>query len=223
MNRKYTFAIAVIAGLLISGCSEETKEHAKAAAQSAAKDTAAAIQTAKEKSADALSQAQAKASEAMDQAKQAAAEAVEKAKESAAKMEEAAKAKTAEAVETAKKSAATMGEAAKAKTAEAAAVVEEKAAEVKKTMANETAAPAADGAALFAKCAGCHGADGKMKALGKSPVIAGEPADSIAQKLKAYKEGKRNAYGMGGVMQGQAAGLSDSDIATLAEYISTLK
>ena len=201
INRKYAYAIAVMAGLLISGCSQETKEHAKAAAQSAAKDTAAAVQTAKEKSADALSKARAKASEAMDQAKKAAAEAVEKAKESAAKMEEAAKAKT----------------------AEAAAVVEKKAAEVKKSMMNATGASAGNGKALFAKCAGCHGANGKMKALGKSPVIAGEPADAIAQKLKAYKEGKRNAYGMGGVMQGQVAGLSDSDIAALAAYISQLK
>jgi len=201
MNRKYVFAFAVVAGLLVSGCSQETKEHAKETAQSAAKDTAAAVQTAKEKSAEALKQAQAKASEAMDQAKKAAAEAVEKAKESAAKMEEAAKAKT----------------------AEAAAVVEKKAADVKKSMAGEAKAPAADGVALFAKCAGCHGADGKMKALGKSPAIAGEPAAEIAKKLKEYKAGKRNAYGMGGVMQGQAAGLSESDIAALADYISKLK
>ncbi len=201
MNRRYSFALVMTAALLVTGCSQETKEQAKAAADSAAKDTAAAVQTAKEKTSETLSKAQAKASEAMDQAKQAASEALEKAKESAAKMEEAAKAKT----------------------AEAAAVVEKKAAEIKKSMQPETAAPAGDGAALFAKCAGWHGADGKMKALGKSPVIAGEPADAIAQKLKAYKEGKLNAYGMGGVMQGQAAGLSDSDIAALAEYISKLK
>ena len=223
MNRRYTFALAVTAALLVAGCSQETKEHAKAAAESAAKDTAAAVQTAKEKTAEVLAEAKTKAAEAMDQAKQTAAEAVEKAKESASKMTEAAKAKTDETVEKAKESAAKMGEAAKEKAAEAAAAVEEKAAEVKKSMEAETAAPSADGAALYAKCAGCHGADGKMKALGKSPAIAGEPADEVAQKLKAYKEGKLNAYGMGGVMQGQAAPLSDSDIAALAEYISKMK
>ena len=201
MNLRYSFALVMTAALLVAGCSQETKEQAKAAANSAAKDTVAAVQTAKEKTSETLSKAQAKASEAMDQAKQAASEALEKAKESAAKMEEAAKAKT----------------------AEAAAVVEKKAAEIKKSMQPETAAPAADGAALFAKCAGCHGADGKMKALGKSPAIAGEAADEVAQKLKAYKEGKLNAYGMGGVMQGQAAPLSESEIAALADYISKMK
>ncbi len=81
---------------------------------------------------------------------------------------------------------------------------------------------AADGAALFAKCAGCHGQDGKTKALGKSAQIAGMPAADIVKKLQGYKAGTLNQYGMGGVMHGQAASLSDDDMKALADYISKL-
>ena len=81
---------------------------------------------------------------------------------------------------------------------------------------------AADGAALFAKCQGCHGADGKTKALGKSAVIAGMPADKILKDLQGYKAGTLNQHGMGGVMKGQAAALSTDDMKALADYISKL-
>ena len=81
---------------------------------------------------------------------------------------------------------------------------------------------AADGAALFAKCAGCHGQDGKTKALGKSNPIAGMSADEIVKDLQGYKAGTLNKHGMGGVMKGQAAALSDDDMKALADYISKL-
>jgi cytochrome c553 len=81
---------------------------------------------------------------------------------------------------------------------------------------------AADGAALYAKCAGCHGADGKTKALGKSAPIAGLPADTIVKDLEGYKAGTLNKHGMGGVMKGQVAALSEADMKALAEYISKL-
>ena len=81
---------------------------------------------------------------------------------------------------------------------------------------------AADGAALYAKCAGCHGQDGKTKALGKSAPIAGLPADTIVKDLEGYKAGTLNKHGMGGVMKGQAAALSADDMKALADYISKL-
>ncbi len=81
---------------------------------------------------------------------------------------------------------------------------------------------AADGAALFAKCAGCHGQDGKTKALGKSAPIAGMSADEIVKDLEGYKAGTLNKHGMGGVMKGQAAALSADDMKALADYISKL-
>ncbi len=82
---------------------------------------------------------------------------------------------------------------------------------------------AADGAALFKKCAACHGAKGEKKALGKSAVIGGEPAAEIEKKLHGYKAGTLNAHGMGALMKGQVASYSDADIKAVAEYISGLK
>ncbi|RUM67776.1 MAG: cytochrome c [Sulfurospirillum sp.] len=82
---------------------------------------------------------------------------------------------------------------------------------------------AADGAALYKKCAGCHGAKGEKKALGKSEVIAGWDAAKIEEALKGYKAGTRNVHGMGGLMKGQVASYSDADIKAVAEYIHGLK
>jgi cytochrome c553 len=48
----------------------------------------------------------------------------------------------------------------------------------------------ADGKAAFAKCAGCHGQDGKKKALNKSAVIAGQDAAKTVEQLK----GQKNSY-----------------------------
>ncbi len=81
----------------------------------------------------------------------------------------------------------------------------------------------ADGAALFKKCAGCHGAKAEKKALGKSEVIAGWDAAKIEEALKGYKAGTRNVHGMGGLMKGQVASYSDADIKAVAEYIHGLK
>ena len=81
----------------------------------------------------------------------------------------------------------------------------------------------ADGAALFKKCAGCHGAKGEKKALGKSAVIAGLDAATIEKDLHGYKAGTLNKHGMGMLMKGQVASLSDAQIKELAQYISGLK
>ncbi len=81
----------------------------------------------------------------------------------------------------------------------------------------------ADGAALFAKCAGCHGKDGKTKALGKSDVIAGMAVDGLVKDIEGYKAGTTNKHGMGGVMKGQVASYSADDIKAVAAYINGLK
>ena len=101
----------------------------------------------------------------------------------------------------------------------------EAAAKVTQT-AKEATKPAdnsAKGKELFSKCAGCHGVDGKTKALGKSEVIAGQNADDLVKKITEYKAGNRNVAGMGQLMQGQVKSLSDEDIKALANYISNLK
>ncbi len=81
----------------------------------------------------------------------------------------------------------------------------------------------ADGKALYAKCAGCHGQDGKKKALNKSNVIAGQTAAKTLEALKGYKAGTLNQHGMGALMKGQVASLSDADMKAVADYIATLK
>ncbi len=81
----------------------------------------------------------------------------------------------------------------------------------------------ADGAAIFKKCAGCHGAKGEKKALGKSAVIGGMDVATLVNDLKEYKAGKRNAHGMGMMMKSQVQSLSDADIQAVAEYIHGLK
>ena len=97
--------------------------------------------------------------------------------------------------------------------------------EANATDANATAgaADAGKGKALFAKCAGCHGQNGEKKALGKSNPIKGWEAAKVEEALKGYKAGTLNTHGMGGVMKGQVAAMSDEDIKALAAYIATLK
>jgi len=74
-------------------------------------------------------------------------------------------------------------------------------------------------AANFGACAACHGAKAEKKALGKSHVIAGWKADKVFKALKGYKDG---TYGgaMKGIMKGQVARLSESDMHELANTIS---
>ena len=83
------------------------------------------------------------------------------------------------------------------------------------------AAPKADGAALFTKCAGCHGAKGEKHALGKSNIIAGQSKADLVKKIKGYQDG---SYGgaMKGLMVSQVKGLNDAQIEALADYISKL-
>jgi len=81
----------------------------------------------------------------------------------------------------------------------------------------------ADGAAAFAKCAGCHGANGEKAALNKSAIISGQDAAKTVEQLKGYKAGTLNQHGMGGMMKMQVASLDDAGIQALADYIATLK
>ncbi|HEX5623195.1 MAG TPA: c-type cytochrome [Sulfuricurvum sp.] len=82
---------------------------------------------------------------------------------------------------------------------------------------------AADGSALYQKCAACHGLKAEKPALGKSEVIAGWKADKTVEALKGYKAGTRNTKGMGAIMKGQTAALSDADMKALGDYIAKLK
>ena len=41
----------------------------------------------------------------------------------------------------------------------------------------------------YAKCAGCHGADGEKAALGKSKIIKDMPKAEFVAALKGYQDG----------------------------------
>jgi len=81
----------------------------------------------------------------------------------------------------------------------------------------------ADGAALFAKCAGCHGQNGEKPALGKSAVIKGQDVAKTVEQLNGYKAGTLNQHGMGALMNGQVKTMSEADIKAVSEYIAGLK
>ena len=79
-----------------------------------------------------------------------------------------------------------------------------------------------DGASLYKKCAGCHGAQAQKKALNKSQIIQGWKKEDLVAAIKGYKDG---TYGgaMKGLMKGQVATYDDAKIEAVAAYISTLK
>ena len=139
------------------------------------------------------------ASHVVDITKEAADKAVEAAKETTDKAVEATKEAASEAVNTTKESVSTAA-----------------------TAVADTATNLA-GAAAYAKCAGCHGADGMTLALGKSPAIAGQSKEELVIKLNGYKAGTINVSGMGNLMKGQVATMDDAAIEAVATYISTMK
>lgn len=79
---------------------------------------------------------------------------------------------------------------------------------------------AADGAALYAKCSGCHGKDGKNAAM-SGVVVGGQKADALATKLTGYKNGTFGGAKKG-MMTPAVASLSDADIKAVAAYMAAL-
>ena len=142
--------------------------------------------------------------------------AVESAKSKITEAAEAAKVEAKEMADVAAEKAEAAKETAASKVAEAAAVVEEKAAAM-------TASATPEAPAAYAKCTGCHGANGKTKALGKSAIIAGQDKEALITSLKEYKAGTKNVAGMGSLMKGQVATMTDEEIEAVAEYLSQIK
>lgn len=81
----------------------------------------------------------------------------------------------------------------------------------------------ADGAAIYAKCSGCHGQNGEKKAMGKAAPLKGQSAADIEKKIHGYKAGTLNLHGMGATMKNMVKSLSDADIKAVAEYIASFK
>ena len=212
--KKITLLSLAVAALLFTACEEKTK---KAAAEATAAVNVAAEKAAeetKEKTAHAVETAKEKVSEATEAVKKQASEATETVKQQAS-----------EATETVKKQASAATEAVKEAAEEASKAVQETTAKAVKATKEAVATVTGDtaaGEAAYAKCAGCHGKDGKTKALGKSEEIAGQSAADLETKLAEYKAGTRNVAGMGSLMKGQVASLSEDDIKAVSAYISGL-
>ncbi|MCI6988111.1 MAG: c-type cytochrome [Campylobacter sp.] len=85
----------------------------------------------------------------------------------------------------------------------------------------------AQGEKVFKKCIACHGAKAEKSYLNKVPVLTTLDAETMVTDMKAYKageiEGGKGRFGLGGVMKGQMASLSEDDMKAVAEYITTLK
>ena len=83
------------------------------------------------------------------------------------------------------------------------------------------AGDAAAGKSKAAMCAGCHGSNG-VALIPSYPNLKGQNAGYIESSLKAFR-GKTRTGGQAAIMYGMAAALSDTDIANLAAYYSSLK
>jgi len=138
----------------------------------------------------------------------------------------------ADAAEATKKAAAATAKLAEEKAAEMKVAADKAATELKaraaattvaaKELAGTVLSDNGAGEAAYAKCAGCHGKDGKTKALGKSEIIAGQSAADLEKKMAEYKAGTRDVAGMGTLMKGQVATMSDEDIKAVSAYISAM-
>ncbi len=74
------------------------------------------------------------------------------------------------------------------------------------------------GKAKSAQCAACHGADGNSPSPA-FPKLAGQSADYIVKQLSDFKAGNR----VNGIMAGQVAGLSKTDMENLGVFYSIQK
>ena len=74
------------------------------------------------------------------------------------------------------------------------------------------------GKAKYAVCSACHGATGGG---GMGPALAGQTVEYITGRLRSYKSGE-TVGAKSGMMWGQAANLSETDIQDLAEYVRIL-
>ncbi|MDD3591891.1 MAG: c-type cytochrome [Sulfurovum sp.] len=200
--KKMVLLSIVAATVLFTGCSEETKKSASETATAAKETTQSAVKDAKE----------------------AVTETAEKAVDVSKKVAQDVEEKATEMMEAAKEEAAPAAEAVEEAVAPATEEIEETAAPSDET--SEEAAPSATadseaGKALYAKCAACHGADGRTKALGQSEIIAGQSAADLEIKIAEYKAGTRNVNNMGAMMKAQVATMSDEEIKAVSAYIAT--
>jgi cytochrome c553 len=79
------------------------------------------------------------------------------------------------------------------------------------------AADIAAGKSKSVTCAACHGNNG-ISMIPMYPNLAGQKEQYLVLQMKAFRDGERKNM----VMTPMAAGLSDTDIANLSAYFSSL-
>ncbi len=79
-----------------------------------------------------------------------------------------------------------------------------------------------DGATLYMArgCIGCHGVGGNAPVAPTYPKIGMQNKQYTINQLKSFKNASRT-NGMAALMTGMVAALTDADIETLADYLST--
>lgn len=205
--KKVIFFSLIAATVLFTACEEKAKETTE---ETTPVVKEVAQETVKEDTGSALDEAKKAIAQAAEATKVKAAQMAEDAKREAEKLAAAAAEKTAELKASAEES-----------ITEATAELEEQAEKVSNAASDAMATISAPTA--YAKCKGCHGADGKIVALGKSAVIAGQDKAVLIASMNEYKAGTKNVAGMGSLMKGQVASMSDEDIEAVAEYLSSVK
>ena len=74
-----------------------------------------------------------------------------------------------------------------------------------------------------AACSACHSPNGNGNEAAGFPVLTGQPSAYTIAQLTAYREGERRSdEAYGGMMRGVAGGLTDTEIAALADYLQGL-
>lgn len=70
-------------------------------------------------------------------------------------------------------------------------------------------------------CVACHGVNGKGMPSAGFPALAGQNTDYLKAQLEKFRSGARN-NDTNAMMQGVAANLTDAEIASLSQYMSSL-
>jgi cytochrome c553 len=71
-------------------------------------------------------------------------------------------------------------------------------------------------------CMACHGPDGRGNPGAEYPQLAGQHADYVATRLKAYRDGSAGGDEHARIMEAIARNLSDEEIGALASYVEGL-
>jgi cytochrome c553 len=78
------------------------------------------------------------------------------------------------------------------------------------------------GAALFARCVECHGADGGGATTGSVPRIAGQHTSVLVRQVLQFRGGKHWDMRMEGVASGEGVLSRPQDIADVAAFVNGL-